>query len=254
MAVLLLLPTVHNMYEVSYIHAADGPHEMMVYVQTTTDVNIVMAKVDALDQKMYGGKHLLPIGLMNDATWPFAWYVRDYTNVCFNYPDGCAATAKTYPVIITGGDNLYTAESPYAGNKGSYMFHQYHMRTWWDEGYKPPPCVPSRTNNCADQPTYGGVGVGLWLSYGDTPPPNAKFNLGLAVQQHALKNLITDRYSTWAELTVEPSEPLEAPRQFFNLQYSWSKGLAATHKRRCCTGVEVILCRLRKNGGAIGGD
>jgi predicted membrane-bound mannosyltransferase len=182
MAVLLLLPTVHNMYEVSYIHAADGPHEMMVYVQTTTDVNIVMAKVDALDQKMYGGKHLLPIGLMNDATWPFAWYVRDYTNVCFNYPDGCAATAKTYPVIITGGDNLYTAESQYAGNKGSYMFHQYHMRTWWDEGYKPPPCVPSRTNNCADQPTYGGVGVGLWLSYGDTPPPNAQFNLGLAVQ------------------------------------------------------------------------
>ena len=114
--------------------------------------------------------------------WPFAWYVRDYTNVCFNYPDGCPATAKTYPVIISGGDNLYTAESQYAGNKGSYVFHQYHMRTWWDEGYKPPPCVPSRTNNCADQPTYGGVGVGLWLSYGDTPPPNAKFNPGLAAQ------------------------------------------------------------------------
>ncbi len=182
LAVLLLLPTVHNMYEVSYIHAADGPHEMMVYVQTTTDVNTVMAKVDALDQKMYGGKHLLPIGLMNDATWPFAWYVRDYTNVCFNYPDGCAASARTYPVIITGGDNLYTAESQYAGNKGNYVFHQYHMRTWWDEGYKPPPCQPTKTDNCAGQPTWGGVGVGLWLSYGSTPPPNAKFNLGLAAQ------------------------------------------------------------------------
>jgi hypothetical protein len=182
LAVLLLLPTLHNMYEVSYIHAADGPHEMMVYVQTTTDVNTVMAKVDALDQKMYGGKHLLPIGLMNDATWPFAWYVRDYTNVCFNYPDGCAASARTYPVIITGGDNLYTAESQYAGNKGNYVFHQYHMRTWWDEGYKPPPCQPTKTDNCAGQPTWGGVGVGLWLSYGSTPPPNAKFNLGLAAQ------------------------------------------------------------------------
>jgi predicted membrane-bound mannosyltransferase len=182
LAMLLLLPTLHNMYEVSYVHAADGPHEMMVYVQTTTDVNIVMAKIDALDQKMYGGKHLLPIGLMNDATWPFAWYVRDYTNVCFNYPDGCAASARTYPVIISGGDNLYTAESQYAGNKGGYAFHQYHMRTWWDEGYKPPPCQPTKTNNCAGQPTWGGVGVGLWLSYGSTPPPNAKFNLGLAAQ------------------------------------------------------------------------
>ncbi len=180
MAALLLLPTLHNMYELSFVHPADGPHEMMVYVQTTTDVNVIMAKVDQLDQKMYGGKHQLPIGLTNDATWPFAWYVRDYTNVCFNYPDGCASTAKSYPVIITGGDNLYNDESQYAGTKGSYLFHQYHMRTWWDEGYKPPPCVPSKTDSCADQLTYGGVGVGLWLSYGDNPPPNAKFNLGLA--------------------------------------------------------------------------
>src|SRR6266704_3517370 len=60
MAVLLLLPTLHNMYEVNYVHAADGPHEMYVYVQTTTDVNVIMAKIEALDQKMYNGKNLLP--------------------------------------------------------------------------------------------------------------------------------------------------------------------------------------------------
>jgi predicted membrane-bound mannosyltransferase len=182
MAALLLLPTLHNMYEVTYVHSADGPHEMLVYVQTTIDVNTVMAKVDALDQKLYNGKHLLPIGLMNDATWPFAWYVRDYTNVCFNYPDGCSATAKTYPVIITGGDNLYNSETQYAGPGKNYLFNQYHMRTWWDEGYKPLPCVTTKTNNCTGQPTWGGVGVGLWLSYGDNPPHNAKFDPGLAAQ------------------------------------------------------------------------
>ena len=182
MAILLLLPTVHNMYEVTYVHPADGPHEMLVYVQTTTDVNVVMAKIDALDQKLYQGKHLLRIGLMNDATWPFAWYVRDYTNVCFNYPDNCAYPANSYPVIIAGGDNLYNAESQYAGPGKNYLFNQYHMRTWWDEGYKPPPCVQTTTNKCTDQPTWGGVGVGLWLSYGDTPPPGAKFNPGLAAQ------------------------------------------------------------------------
>ena len=182
MAVLLLLPTLHNMYEVDYVHAADGPHEMYVYVQTTTDVNVIMAKIDALDQKMYNGKHLLPIGLMNDATWPFAWYVRDYTNVCFNYPEGCSTTAKSYPVIISGGDNLYNAETQYAGPGKNYLFNQYHMRTWWDEGYKPPPCVPTKTDKCTDQPSWGGVGVGLWLSYGDNPPRGAQFNPGLAVQ------------------------------------------------------------------------
>jgi len=183
MALLLLAPTLHNMYEVSYVHAADGPHEMMVYVQTTTDVNTVMAKVDALDQKYDNGSRNMPIGLTNDATWPFAWYVRDYTNVCFNYPDGCPAIAKNIPVIIVGGDNLYSAEVQYTAkvaNSPTYAFHQYKMRTWWDEGYKPTPCVVTKTNTCADQPTYGGVGLGLWLSYGDNPPVGAKFNLARA--------------------------------------------------------------------------
>ncbi|HCI81439.1 MAG TPA: hypothetical protein DHW02_17320, partial [Ktedonobacter sp.] len=131
MALLLLAPTLHNMYEVSYVHAADGPHEMMVYVQTTTDVNTIMAKVDALDQKYDGGTHAMPIGLMNDATWPFAWYLRDYTNVCYNYPTDCPA-AKNVPVIITGGDNLYSAEVQYStkvANSPTYAFHQYKMRT-----------------------------------------------------------------------------------------------------------------------------
>jgi hypothetical protein len=154
---------------------------MLVYVQTTTDVNIVMQKIDALDKKLYGGKHLLPIGVMNDAVWPFVWYLRDYKNDCLYYPDSCQNIANTIPVIISGGDNLYDAESKY-GNSGTYLYHQYHMRTWWDEGYKPPPCVPVKPGDCAGQPTWGGVGPGLWLSYGDNPPPGATFNPGLAAQ------------------------------------------------------------------------
>ena len=170
MAVLLLLPTLHNMYEVTYVHPADGPHEMMVYVQTTTDVNTVMSKVDALDQKMFGGKHQMQIGLTSDATWPYAWYLRDYANVCFDFPTGCPGW-KNVPVIIGGGDNPYGLEQQYGGaanNPNQYAYQQYKMRTWWDEGYKPP--------------ATGGVGPGLWLSYGDSPPQNAKFNLGLAAQ------------------------------------------------------------------------
>jgi uncharacterized protein (TIGR03663 family) len=170
MAVLLLLPTVHNMYEVAYVHPADGPHEMMVYVQTTADVNTVMSKVDALDQKMFGGKHQMQIGLTGDATWPYAWYLRDYPNVCFDFPGGCPGW-KNVPVIIGGGDNPYALEQQYGGNANNpdkYTYQLYKMRTWWDEGYKP-------------QDT-GGFGPSLWLSYGDNPPQNAKFNLGLAAQ------------------------------------------------------------------------
>ena len=187
LAFLLLLPTLENMYQVSYVHAADGPHEMMVYVQTTTDVNIVMSKIDTLDQHLFGGKHLLSIGVTDDAAWPFSWYLRDYTNVCYSFPSGCPAIAKDTQVIITGGDQLDAAQAQYAtatnkNKPANYLFHRYQMRTWWDEGYKPPPCVETGGQKCDSAPTWGGVGPLLWLSYGDTPPPGATFNLGLAAK------------------------------------------------------------------------
>src|SRR5260370_2258724 len=118
LALLLLLPTLHNMYEVSYVHSADGPHEMMVYVQKTTDVNVVMQKIDALHQVYYSGNDLPPLGAMNDALRPFVWYLRDYKNVWLYYPASCPATAQTMPVIISGGDNINDAETRYGGSAG----------------------------------------------------------------------------------------------------------------------------------------
>lgn len=184
-AIFLLVITVHNMYEVSYVHAADGPHEMMVYVQTTPDVNLVMAQIDALDKKQFGGNHQMRIAVTDDATWPFAWYLRDYPNLCFGFPTKCPSWVGNVPVIISGGDNPYGAITTYAPPNGLYLAHEYHMRSWWDEGYKLPPCAPGQTpsNSCADPNLGSGVGPGLWLSYGDNPPPHASFNLGLTAQR-----------------------------------------------------------------------
>ena len=176
-AVLLLLPTLQNMFQVTYVHYADAPHEMMIYVQTSTDINIVMNKVEALDKQYYGGNHQIPIGITDDATWPYAWYMRDYTAVCYKFPSGCPTTAKNIPVIITGGDNLPEEQYQYSKN---YNYHQYHLRTQWDQGYMPPPCVRSKTNSCSDPQPYTGVGPWLWLTYGDNPPPHAQFDLGRA--------------------------------------------------------------------------
>ena len=184
MALLLLVPTIHNMVEVTYVEPADGPHEMMIYVQTTTDINIVMARINEVDQKDFGGKHQVQIGVTGDATWPLAWYLRDYPNLCFNFPTSCPAWKNTAPIIIAGGDDPYGDISTYAPANGNYLYHEYHMRSWWDEGYKLPPCAPGQKPSltCAD-PSDSGVGPLLWLSYGDNPPPGAKFNLGLAVQR-----------------------------------------------------------------------
>jgi uncharacterized protein (TIGR03663 family) len=176
LAVLLLLPTLQNMYQVTYVHPADGPHEMMVYVQTTTDVDIVMAKISELDQRMDGGHHTLTIGVMQNAGWPFYWYLRDYPNACFSFPTYC--TVKNPSIIIGAEDDSMLAS--YMG-QNQYLSHQYRMRSWWDEGYKPAPCVPSKTVKCASSQASTGVGPWLWLSYGDNPPHGATFNLGRAI-------------------------------------------------------------------------
>jgi hypothetical protein len=184
LGIVLLVPTVHNMYEVTYVHAADAPHEMLIYVQTTTDVNEVMARIDELDRRLYGGRHQLAIGLTDDATWPLIWYLRDYPNVCLEYPNGCPATARNIPVIIAGGDSIANGfQQQYAGPNGDYLYHQYQMRSWWDQGYMPPPCIPSAKQQCGPPAPYVGVGPLLWLSYGDNPPPGAHFNPVLAAER-----------------------------------------------------------------------
>ncbi|HEY1348458.1 MAG TPA: flippase activity-associated protein Agl23 [Ktedonobacteraceae bacterium] len=181
--VLLLLPTIHNMYEVSYVHPADGPHEMLVYVQTTTDVDRVMSQINQVDQKHFGGKHQVFIGVTDDATWPFAWYLRDYPNLCFGFPEKCPSWKNTVPIIISGGDDPYGDINAYAPANGKYLYHEYQMRSWWDEGYKLPACQPGQkpSNTCADPNLGSGVGPLLWLSYGDTPAPGATFNPGLTL-------------------------------------------------------------------------
>lgn len=48
----------------------------------------------------------------------------------------------------------------------------------------------------------------------------------LAIQEHQLKKLITDRYSELAELVLEPVERLEAPVRVFDKQLSWTRALS----------------------------
>lgn len=52
----------------------------------------------------------------------------------------------------------------------------------------------------------------------------AKSQLG--TQERLVKLLITDHYTDWANVTLEPSGSLNAPAPVLNLQDSWSRGLA----------------------------
>ncbi len=48
----------------------------------------------------------------------------------------------------------------------------------------------------------------------------------LDTDQNTLKNLLTDNYSQWHDTDIQPTETLLAPQQTFDLQDSWTKGMA----------------------------
>ncbi len=70
-AVVLLIPMLYGMLVLTHPDAANGPHEMMVYVQTTPDVQRVMDKLAQADAKLYGGQHRLKIMVGQGEEWPF---------------------------------------------------------------------------------------------------------------------------------------------------------------------------------------
>jgi uncharacterized protein (TIGR03663 family) len=189
LALALFIPMVHSMVELAFIEPAYGPQEMMVYVQTTTDVTNAMAKINAADQKLHGGKHQLNIWVGTGEEWPMYWYLRDYyldphpgAYVTFDPNVGAKFNAGS-PVP----DVLFLlpsdAQSFMAAHPG-YHAKQYKLRSWWDEAYKPLPCVPSKTVSCSNAANWGsGVGLPNYLSYGSNPPAGATFNLGKATNR-----------------------------------------------------------------------
>ena len=48
----------------------------------------------------------------------------------------------------------------------------------------------------------------------------------LDTDQNALKNLLTDEYSKWHDTDIQPTETLLAQSQSFDLQGSWTEGMA----------------------------
>ncbi len=188
-AVLLLLPMVHSMWVLVHQDAANGPQEMMVYVQTTTDVTTVVNKINAADAQLHHGQHQLKIAVGQQEEWPFYWYLRDYyldphpsTYASFDSADVTSAGGgQQYDVLLLlpSDGAQFMSQHP-----TGYTMRQYKLRSWWDEAYKPAPCVPSATVVCSASANWGsGVGVGAYLSYGSNPPPGAGFDLGRAANR-----------------------------------------------------------------------
>jgi uncharacterized protein (TIGR03663 family) len=196
MAILTLIPTLQNMYQLTYPHPAAAQLEPLIYVQTTPYVNTIMDEIAELDRKYHGRHYKISIGVTADATWPFSWYLRDYKNVAYNCTFDITETNDTIDsnricqrkeVIIAAGDALnvlhaYNTEGKYADNSTVFDYHKYEMRAQGNQGYMHPPCVAQPPAVCPRQ-QYTGVGLDIWLSWGANPPPNAHFDLGRAAMR-----------------------------------------------------------------------
>ncbi|MGO8949011.1 MAG: flippase activity-associated protein Agl23 [Ktedonobacterales bacterium] len=167
-AVLLLIPMVHSMIILSHQDAADGPHEMMIYVQTTEDVDSVMNYINHADQVLYHGQHKLRIGVGAGEEWPYYWYLRDYPNTIFEYQAGDSIYVQQHPVDVlllypSGDPNKNDAATFMAQHPTGYTAQTYKLRSWWDEGYKP---LPPASGAQPSQYLLYGDGLGNYLVYG----------------------------------------------------------------------------------------
>src|SRR5581483_9111413 len=100
--VVLLAPfSIRTAWQVTYYHG-DIPVEMLVYTQTAPDVGLVMNQIDDIAYRTGEGKSKLQVVYDSDVSWPFEWYLRDYTSRDFI---GTGNPPPNAPVILAGVDD-----------------------------------------------------------------------------------------------------------------------------------------------------
>lgn len=131
--------TLRNDWRMNWVHP-DTPDEMLIYTQSSPDVPKLAKKIDQLALES-GEGHKLKITVdANDSfTWPWAWYLRDYSNT--SYPDlsvygtNPATAANLNPgsvLLLNAADQAVASEFTGLYGPGE----RFHLRWWFPEDYK----------------------------------------------------------------------------------------------------------------------
>lgn len=124
-AVLILLQ-LHTAWNLSYRNP-DVPTDMMIYTQTSPDVTRVMSELSQLSYELTGGQQI-DVWYDNGVSWPFQWYLRDFTNKRFIGGSMASAPVDT-PIIIVSSDNASRFDQYLSG----YTATEYVLRWWFPE-------------------------------------------------------------------------------------------------------------------------
>ena len=139
LAVFLFALTVRVSLLASYKNG-DVPVEMLVYTQSSPDIPRIARDIERVAKLTGEGKELLiTVDSTDGYSWPWAWYLRNYTKVgypCYSNDAGCAALKATPDsvVVVVSARNQGSVstflEEKYAN--GLYIKH----RWWFPEVYR----------------------------------------------------------------------------------------------------------------------
>jgi uncharacterized protein (TIGR03663 family) len=135
----LLLPlTARDAVRAAFVYA-DTPHELLIYTQTSPRLKQIADQIDELARVSGAGTRLpITIDTSQAFTWPWAWYLRDYTDVLYidlaNYPATELPKLRQPAVLVTFSNNVAAAQAwPDAFGPGERFPHR-----WWfpEETYR----------------------------------------------------------------------------------------------------------------------
>ena len=120
----LILLTARAAYMAAYINF-DYATEFLVYAHSAPGPKNVYKEVRDISERITDGL-ALEIAYDNDTTYPYWWYLRDFTNHRY-YGENPTRDLRDAPVIIVGNDN-YGKIEPIVGQ----AYHRFdYIRMWW---------------------------------------------------------------------------------------------------------------------------
>ncbi|MEM8529267.1 MAG: flippase activity-associated protein Agl23 [Chloroflexota bacterium] len=188
--------TVRIAYQLSY-RWGDVPREMMIYTQTSPDVDRTIASLEEVSILRTGGLDM-PIWYDNETVWN--WYMRDFNNAEQQSPALSAAPGPEVMAVLMLKENIDTYPQNLESLEG-FRIQQYPLRWWFpeDRTYRLPPdwaTAPVTENSSLlmrlfRNPTDDTALVQLWqyLIYRHPPVPLGSADFILAVRPEVAEDL-----------------------------------------------------------------
>jgi hypothetical protein len=112
----------------------DEPVELLVYTQTSRHLPNIAHRIGEMAQNSGQGRAMrVTVDATSGFSWPWAWYLRNYTNV--GYPGSLGADslpAELPPALLVHLSTALSVEPRLAGYSGE----RYPLRQWFPEGYR----------------------------------------------------------------------------------------------------------------------